>query len=89
MSPEKILEVVSVYEAIFAQLPKQQLAQYDAFPTSHELLCHLHWMCGEMRGFVEQGKIDKAFRWLGFIQGVLAAKELRTVDQLREDSRST
>lgn len=89
MTPKKILEVIAIYEAILAQLPKQQIVRYDAFPTSHELLCHLHWMCGEMRVFVQQGRLDKAFRWLGFIQGVLAAKELRTIDQLREDSRST
>ncbi len=89
MTPEKILEVVTGYEKILAALPKQQLARYDAYPTSNELLCHLHWMCGEMRVLVEQGRIEKAFRWLGFIQGVLAAKELRTIDQLREDSRPT
>ena len=31
---------------------------------------------------------DKAMRWLGFIQGVLWAGNIRTLEQLKEDSRT-
>ncbi len=36
-------------------------------------LCHIKYMCDKASGFVQEGRRDKAFRWLGFIQGVLVA----------------
>jgi hypothetical protein len=35
---------------------------------------HLSWMLAEAIRFYEQGKPQKANRWLGFVQGVMASK---------------
>lgn len=34
---------------------------------------HLSWMLAQALGFYDAGKPDKANRWLGFVQGVLAS----------------
>jgi hypothetical protein len=33
--------------------------------------------------FVEEGRRDKAMRWLGFIQGVLWVQRIYTIDELK------
>jgi hypothetical protein len=33
-----------------------------------------------------QAAMEKAMRWLGFIQGVLWSTGVRTIDQMREDN---
>lgn len=35
---------------------------------------HLAWMLNEMERFYAEGKIEKANRWLGFVQGALVCK---------------
>jgi hypothetical protein len=54
-------------------------------PTS---FAHLMWMCDKAEfELVPQGQVDKAMRWLGFIQGVLCARGVFTLDELRAHSR--
>lgn len=52
-------------------------------------LQHVAYMCGESMTFVDEGKVPKAMRWLGFIQGVLWMSNLFSIDQLKEHSRPT
>ena len=35
----------------------------------------------------DRSKLDKAMRWLGFIQGVFAADGIMSVEQMKEDNR--
>ena len=46
---------------------------------------HLLWMCGEIEGFLSQD-LDKAMRWLGFVQGALWVMGLRGIDAMRRDN---
>lgn len=48
---------------------------------------HIAWMCSQIPDFFDQGKKEKADRWLGFVQGAVWALGLRTIDQMREDNR--
>lgn len=50
--------------------------------TVHDLR-HCYWMIEEVMTWPPE-RIEKAFRWLGFIQGVLWAHHVQTVDQLKE-----
>lgn len=45
---------------------------------------HCLWMLDEANKFYQQDKAEKANRWLGFVQGVIAARDLATLDQLKE-----
>ena len=49
-------------------------------------LSHLRWMLDEIVSNNTQS-ITKKHRWLGFVQGVLIAKKLTTVDTERDFTR--
>lgn len=51
-------------------------------------LDHVMWMCTEIPRHLDAGKIEKAHRWLGFIQGVLWASEVYTIENMRIHNRS-
>jgi len=44
-------------------------------------LAHVLWMCDEAVTFIADGKIDKAMRWLGFIQGALWVMGVSTIEE--------
>lgn len=71
------------------QYPKDQ-PLIDADPelaVDTDILAHCHTMLIQMERLLEQGKIEKAFRWLGFVQGCLWCTGLYTIDDMREDNR--
>lgn len=45
---------------------------------------HVRWMCDEVDHMYDrEGETEKVQRWLGFIQGVMWATGLYTIDELR------
>jgi hypothetical protein len=44
---------------------------------------HLRWMLIEAALFYRDNRIEKANRWLGYAQGVMAALHYATLDQLK------
>lgn len=44
---------------------------------------HLVWMLLEASVFLTEGRIEKANRWLGFVQGSMAADGYATVEELK------
>lgn len=58
-------------------------------------LGHAMWMCSELEGMSERGEmssahaVEKAMRWLGFVQGVLWAAGVYSVDDMKDDNRSS
>jgi hypothetical protein len=57
--------------------------QHDYPPKTEHT--HLTWMIGQLLSGAVTG--DKAHRWLGFIQGVLAARGFLNVDDERNRTR--
>lgn len=54
---------------------------------SPSILAHAHWMCMECRGWLCEEKRDKVMRWLGFIQGVLCAQGIYTIEELKAHNK--
>lgn len=73
MDSLKILEVIGKYRQHFKE--KKIIAidfPHQKKPRSRkEKLGHCYGMLDKMEGFVRESRIDKVFRWLGFIQGCL------------------
>jgi hypothetical protein len=44
---------------------------------------HLLWMLDEAVVFYNEGKVEKANRWLGYTQGVIAALGWAPLDELK------
>lgn len=58
----------------------------DLETDPYQKLSHLRWMLDEIVSNDTQS-ITKKHRWLGFVQGVLIAKKLTTVDIERDFTR--
>jgi len=95
MTDQKILQVLNFYQAYLERINEVNLgrinqakkADYDRPPNKIEAFNHLLAMIPEMREFLKQGRREKVFRWLGFIQGVLWLGGLFTLDELKNHSK--
>lgn len=61
-------------------------ARFDAEgtkPSTSSLLKHASWMLPEAIKLVEERRLGKAMRWLGFVQGVLWSTWRCTIDELK------
>ncbi len=69
MTAEKVREVVAIYRKKFeeAGIPKRRFP-YDSLPKSdNDFLAHCHGMLDKVEKFIQENRMGKAFRWLGFI----------------------
>lgn len=90
MDGEKILEVISIYRAYLTKDfgPYKIDYPHDRHVLHpNQVLGHCYGMLDQMEEFVEQGRMDKAFRWLGFIQGCLWSQTCYTLEELKEHNR--
>lgn len=97
MTNEKLKSLFGIYRAKMDEKmpniePKQMTAWdtvqlADAIPA-HDRVAHYKYMCEAGQVFVDEGKIDKAMRWLGFLQGVCWRTELFTLDELKKHATS-
>ena len=91
MISEQIMKVAALYRRRFIELdisPKKFSRNYGFSLGVVDSYSHCYWMLGQMEQFLAKDKIDKAFRWLGFIQGVLWMHGLYTIDELRDHNLS-
>jgi hypothetical protein len=92
MTSEKLIQVFTFYRQELAGrgISPEQLEDYHSTGTELEAdasLYHLAYMCDEAIVLVRDGRQEKAFRWLGFIQGVLFSEGIFTLDDLKNHSR--
>ena len=50
-------------------------------------VAHLKFMCIEAQTFVDQNRIEKAMRWLGFLQGALWSHNHFSLEELKNHSK--
>lgn len=89
MTEGKIREVLAIYRKKFEDLgiPKRQFP-HDSLPVSNnEFLSHCYGMLDEMEVFLQEGRIEKVFRWLGFIQGCLWKSGVYTIGEMKDHNR--
>ena len=98
MDDHKIKEVLEIYRKSFEENNvksvewEENLTEKDAMYLSEDhkkqkRLAHLYWMLVEIEGFLKEGRREKAFKWLGFIQGVLWSSELCSLEDLKNHNR--
>lgn len=44
---------------------------------------HALWMCAEGQRLIDEGRIEKAMRWLGFVQGVMWCELSVSIDDMK------
>ena len=79
MTDEKIMSVLALYE--------DRLRGLTSGPSGTKTIVHLLGMIPKIGAFLDEGRREKAFRWLGFMQGVLYALGHYTIEQMAEHNR--
>ncbi len=89
MTGEKILEAVEHYRLRFksADVKKERHSGAQIMKSSEHALRHCHWMLDGIAEFTKNGELEKAQRWLCFVQGVLWQNLYYTIDDMREHNR--
>lgn len=98
MTPEKLKSVFVHYRAELdsdqlwktiapKQFSEEQTRQPCWMISVWDRIAHLKFMCDEAQRFVDAGRVEKAMRWLGFLQGVFWDKNTFTLDDLKNHSR--
>lgn len=80
MTKEKVLEVINLY--------KKELDDVLSKTASiEEELEHCQTMLPQMEEFIKEDRMDKVFRWLGFIQGVLWCQGVFEIDEMKNHNK--
>ena len=89
MTKEKVREVLDIYRKKFEEmrLPRTKIVQASCCSPKLEYLAHCHAMLDEMEKFIDEGRMDKVMRWLGFLQGVLWTCRIYDLEELKNHSR--
>jgi hypothetical protein len=92
MTPDKLKKILAEYQAVLRPGERMPALVYPVRASLEQwqegtVEGHIHWMCQEAQTFLEKNKVEKALRWLGFIQGVLWCLGYKSLDDLRDDSR--
>lgn len=71
-----------------AHYAPERLDTEDLFPAGDrsKAIKHALWMCAQGLEFVRQDELDKAFRWLGFVQGTFWCCGHYSIDEMRAHS---
>lgn len=96
MTPARVKEIATKYETLLLKGGSKPERLKDEVPvpgsparyiSTEERLNHLLWMCSALKEIAEQeGRIEKAMRWLGFIQGALWSADIVTIEDLKHDN---
>lgn len=81
MTGDKVLEVIKGYEQKINSLLAKEAWE------EHQQLMHAREMIPKMRNFIEQKRMDKVFRWLGFLQGILYCNGIYSIDEMANHNK--
>ena len=87
MTPKQIREVADEYFQQLEEFGFSAEKQSDGPLGSLHSFPHVMWMCQELKGGMAKKDMEKACRWLGFIQGVLWSRGTYSIDDMREHNR--
>jgi hypothetical protein len=89
VTDDKVREVVRMYQGRLAALgvEPRRLADVTYRTAAHLLVEHCSHVCVEILGFIDAGRREKAFRWLGWLQCALwVAGIIPTINDGARDS---
>ncbi len=86
MTPVQLFAIIDKYEDELQKLvTAARIPSSSSGPQDAEALAHVLWMC-EQTKLNAQTDMEKACRWLGFIQGVLWMTGVRNITEMRDEN---
>lgn len=98
MTPEKTIRAFKAIEEIVKEyhgdpvmepgrLSEREMGMAAEVIDPHSLTQHLLFMSQEGQKLVEAGRVEKAMRWLGFLQGALWGLGITTIEEQKNINR--
>lgn len=98
MDTQKIMDVLDIYIRRIDEYNKHGFLTksercdtgkvYPIYPDPMAVkLNHVWWACEQAKVFATEGRKEKAFRWLGFVQGALWMNGVYSIDDLANHNR--
>ena len=89
MTPEKVLEVIEIYKNKLQELGvnSDRLSGNEIPTTRNGFLGHCRAMLDVTELLIKDNRMEKAFRWLGFVQGVFWVLGLYTIEEMKNHNR--
>lgn len=84
MTRDKVSSAVAGLVQIVGPVREPRRAPPDAILERDVHIAHLAWMLGEIVPFYDAGRVEKAMRWLGYVQGACAAFGMSTIGAMKE-----
>ncbi len=82
MTGERVKEVCDLYIHKVAGFgPPSKMADLGYPLDKAEALRHVAWMALQVKGFIDEGRTEKAMRWLGFMQGWLVSYSIYPISE--------
>jgi len=83
MAPDQIRDVLEEYQTTLKRWGAIRSPGDQTRPKTLDAIRHAHWMVEELLLALEGMPEDKLNRWFGFIQGVLWATGIFSIDEMR------
>jgi hypothetical protein len=88
MTDDKLREAFDrCHNLIKSQAPLEPERNINTLPGTPASYKHLLWLCLNGPSLIDAGKRDKAFRWLGFVQGAIWWGQLASIEELKSMNR--
>lgn len=89
MTSDQVRGLVESYRATFLEHAQVELRfpPNGLLPSRREAAAHALFMCKEIAVLLDEGKIEKAMRRLGWVQCTLWVFGLRSIGDLKGDNR--
>jgi hypothetical protein len=90
MNAAQLQKVIAKYRDKFKELGIEKIDYPHAILLDSQKhgLEHCHGMLDQMEVFIDQGRLEKVFRWLGFIQCMLWSARVYVMNDLKDHNRS-
>lgn len=66
---------------------EEHLGERKYSTPKFDTLNHALWMCEQSRQFLRSGRLAKAYRWIGTIQGILLMNGVFSIMELKDQNR--
>ena len=102
MTKDKLVELVTFYRKVCESHFETARLAYTTYPVKGSrvqvgperleddpsITSHIAWMCDRiLQDYIPNGNIEKAMRWLGFIQGCFVWAGIYNLEEIRTHSR--
>jgi len=89
MTNEKIFTILNKYSKFLNKkgYKSRAIKQKLYYPNDIDAMGHVLVMIPRIKQFIKEERREKAFRWLGFVQGILWSYGEYTIEELRDHNK--